>query len=226
MYGDDQAQAAQEQAALRHLRCLDVGLQGSLLRSDQASYEPRGAARVEGRARYWNDAGHDPATAVVQPVARRRARTLEPLPEMSLFRLLQDAAAGFADKPATAFFGAHMTYRELLDHVERCSAVLAGLGVGKGDRVALVHAELPAVRDRLLRLPARLGAIVVGNNPLYTKREMEHQLRDCGPTWWSCSTSCTTDFADVFATRRARSTSSSTRLNDYMPFPKKQLAPR
>ena len=48
------------------------------------------------------------------------------VPARVVFRLLQDAAAGFPESTAIAFFGKHMTYRELLDDVERFSAVLAG----------------------------------------------------------------------------------------------------
>ena len=49
-----------------------------------------------------------------------------------------DAAAGFPGSTAIAFLGKHLTYRELLDQVERFSAVLAGLGVKQGDRVGLL----------------------------------------------------------------------------------------
>ncbi|MGZ5301778.1 MAG: AMP-binding protein, partial [Actinomycetota bacterium] len=88
-------------------------------------------------------------------------RTLEPLPELSLFDMLRDAAAGFPDRPATAFFGAHLTYRELLDHVERFSAVLAGVGVKKGDRVGLL---LPNCPQYVIAWYAcqRIGAVAVG----------------------------------------------------------------
>ncbi len=55
--------------------------------------------------------------------------SLAPYPKESLFTLLRNAAAGFPDRPALAFFGAHMSYATLLSEVERFSAVLAGLGV-------------------------------------------------------------------------------------------------
>jgi long-chain acyl-CoA synthetase len=71
---------------------------------------------------------------------------------------------------------------------------------------------------------ARLGAIVVGNNPLYTKREMEHQLRDCGANVVIVLDLLYSDFADVFKQVEIEHVVVA-RLNDYMPFPKKQLAP-
>ena len=70
--------------------------------------------------------------------------SLEPYPKESVFTLLRNAVAGFPDEPALAFFGAHMSYAQLLREVERFSAVLAGLGVFKGDRVGLL---LPTVRS-------------------------------------------------------------------------------
>ena len=58
--------------------------------------------------------------------------SLAPYPKESLYALLRNAAAGFPDRPALAFFGAQMTYAKLLNEVERFSAVLAGLGVQAG----------------------------------------------------------------------------------------------
>jgi long-chain acyl-CoA synthetase len=94
--------------------------------------------------------------------------------------MLEDAARRHPDRPATAFFGKRQSYRQLLDRVERFSAVLAGLGVGAGDRVALV---LPNCPQYVIAYYAtmRIGAVVVGNNPLYTPRELAHQLSDAGP---------------------------------------------
>ena len=150
-------------------------------------------------------------------------RTLEPLPEMSLFRLLQDAAAGFADKHATAFFGTHMTYRELLDHVERFSAVLAGLGVKKGDRVGLL---LPNCPQYVITWYAcqRIGAIAVGNNPLYTQRELEHQIKDAGINVMVVLENVYENFGKVRDTSGIREVIAA-KLTDYMPFALRKLAP-
>ena len=150
-------------------------------------------------------------------------RTLEPLPELSLFRMLQDAAAGFPDRPATAFFGAHLTYRELLDHVERFSAVLAGLGVKKGDRVGLL---LPNCPQYVIAWYAcqRIGAIAVGNNPLYTQRELEHQLKDAGINVMVVLENVYENFGKVRDAAGIREVV-ATKLTDYMKFPLNLLAP-
>ena len=100
-------------------------------------------------------------------------------PEVPLTRLLDEAAASFPTTTALAFLGTRITYRELKDSVDRFATALAGLGVQKGDRVALV---LPNCPQNVIAFFAalRLGAIVVEHNPLYTEAEMAHQLADCG----------------------------------------------
>ena len=70
-------------------------------------------------------------------------RSIAPFPSESVFGLLGSAAERFPDRPAIAWFGNHLSYRELLHEVELCSAMLAGLGVRKGDRVALIMPNSP-----------------------------------------------------------------------------------
>jgi long-chain acyl-CoA synthetase len=149
--------------------------------------------------------------------------SLEPYPEASLFSLVESAAGRFPDRPAIAWFGKRLSYAGLLAEIERCSAMLARLGVGQGDRVALIVPNSPPYVIAFYACQ-RLGAIVVGNNPLYTKREMEHQLRDAEPTVVLVADLLYADFAEVFASAGIR-TVVVTRLNDYMPLVKKLLAP-
>jgi long-chain acyl-CoA synthetase len=149
--------------------------------------------------------------------------TLEPYPPVSAFGMLEGSARRHGDRPAIAWFGKKLTYRELLAETERCSAALAELGVGSGDRVALVMPNCPAYVIAYYAA-GRVGAVVVGNNPLYTKREMEHQLRDSGAKVVIVLDLLYSEFADVFKTVELEHVIVA-RLNDYMPFPKKQLAP-
>jgi long-chain acyl-CoA synthetase len=112
-------------------------------------------------------------------------RTLEPFPEKSLYSLLADAAARFPNSPALSFrvpgapAGRSLTYWQLEKQVDQFSRVLASLGVRKGDRVGLI---LPNCPQYVIGYYAalRIGAVVVGNNPLYTERELSHQLKDAG----------------------------------------------
>lgn len=149
--------------------------------------------------------------------------TLEPYPDLSVFGMLEASARAHPDAPALAWFGRKISYRELLAEVERCSAALAGLGIGKGDRVGLVMPNCPQYVIAFYAT-SRLGAIVVGNNPLYTKQEMEHQLRDSEPKVVVVLDLLHSDFATVFETVGTPNVVVA-RLNDYMSFPKKQLAP-
>lgn len=100
-------------------------------------------------------------------------------PRVPLTRLLDDAAASFPDRVALAFLGARLTYRQLKAAVDSFATALAGLGVAKGDRVAIV---LPNCPQNVITFFAtlRLGAVVVEHNPLYTETELRHQLVDCG----------------------------------------------
>ena len=70
----------------------------------------------------------------------------------------------------------------------------------------------------------RIGAVAVGNNPVYTAREMEHQLRDADTNVVLVADLMYADFADVFTAVGIEHVV-VTRLNDYMPGLKKLLAP-
>ena len=97
----------------------------------------------------------------------------------SLTEMLAASAERYGDRVALDFFGAEMTYTELLDTVTRAAESLRAAGVRAGDRVALV---LPNCPQHVVAFYAalRLGAIVVEHNPLYPAGELEHQMADCG----------------------------------------------
>jgi len=149
--------------------------------------------------------------------------TLEPYPDISVFGMLEASARQYPQTTAIAWFGRKLSYRDLLAETERCSAALAALGVAKGDRVALIMPNCPQYVIAYYAT-VRLGAIVVGNNPLYTKREMEHQLKDSGAKVVIVLDLLYSDFAEVIRGVGLEHVIVA-RLNDYMSFPKKQLAP-
>src|SRR3954470_5932567 len=64
-------------------------------------------------------------------------------PKVPLTRLLDDAASSFPTNTALAFLGSKLTYRQLKDEVDRFATALTGLGVNKGDRVAIVLPNCP-----------------------------------------------------------------------------------
>ena len=143
---------------------------------------------------------------------------------MPLTRLLDDAAAAFPTTTALAFLGSRISYRDLKDSVDRFATALTGLGVGKGDRVAVV---LPNCPQNVITTYAalRLGAVVVQHNPLYTERELEHQLKDSGAT----VVICLDKVYDTVAAVRARTDVQHvvvTSVIDYLPGIKRLIAPR
>jgi long-chain acyl-CoA synthetase len=98
----------------------------------------------------------------------------------SLKDLLADSFARFAQLPAYESMGTVMTYRELDEASRAFGAWLQKVGgLRPGDRVALM---LPNLLQYPIALAGalRAGMVVVNVNPLYTPRELEHQLKDSG----------------------------------------------
>ena len=100
-------------------------------------------------------------------------------PRQSVYQVLRLAASHYGDRPATAFMGAQLTYAELAARADRLAAALAGLGVGKGDRVGIMLPNCPQYVVGFFAV-LRLGAVVVNLNPLYTPREVEFFVSDSG----------------------------------------------
>jgi long-chain acyl-CoA synthetase len=149
--------------------------------------------------------------------------SLEPYPDLSIYGMLESSARRFPRRPAIAWFGRHLSYEWLRHEVERFSAVLDGLGVRRGDRVGLILPNSPQYVIAYYAV-ARLGAIVVGNNPLYTPREMEHQLTDAGVGTVVVLDQFFTTFTPVFRAAGVGNVIVS-KITDYMRFPLRQLAP-
>jgi long-chain acyl-CoA synthetase len=85
--------------------------------------------------------------------------------------LLREAARRHPDRTALIFFGARTSYREVDRAADRFAHVLAGMGVGKGDRVSLHLPTSPAFVIAFMGA-MRVGAIAVPMNPLYVEREL------------------------------------------------------
>ena len=97
----------------------------------------------------------------------------------SLVELLEKSCAQFADRKAFSSMGKSLTYRELDAETRAVAAWLQSRGLEKGDRVAVMMPNIlqnPVAVYGILRA----GMIVVNVNPLYTPRELEHQLKDSG----------------------------------------------
>ncbi len=100
-------------------------------------------------------------------------------PEIILSQMLEESARNYPDTPCTIFKGAKLSYREMNTITDQLAAGLAGLGLKKGDRVGIFMPNTPQfVMAYFAAL--KLGAIVVAVNPLYSAREIEHQVNDAG----------------------------------------------
>ncbi len=104
---------------------------------------------------------------------------IPPLEFTSLPDLLEKSCARFADRKAFSSMGRSMSYRELESQTRKVAAWLQGAGLQKGDRVAVM---MPNVLQNPVAVYGilRAGLVVVNVNPLYTPRELEHQLNDSG----------------------------------------------
>jgi long-chain acyl-CoA synthetase len=97
----------------------------------------------------------------------------------SLVALFEDACAKFGDQVAYISMGKEMTYRQLDAESRAFAGWLQSLGLKKGERVALMMPNLLQYPVALFGT-LRAGCVVVNCNPLYTPRELEHQLKDAG----------------------------------------------
>ncbi|MDU6411895.1 MAG: long-chain-fatty-acid--CoA ligase FadD [Yersiniaceae bacterium] len=98
----------------------------------------------------------------------------------SLIEMFENAALRYADQPAFINMGEVMTFRKLEERSRAFAAYLQHeLKLKKGDRVALMMPNLLQYPIALFGV-LRAGMVVVNVNPLYTPRELEHQLNDSG----------------------------------------------
>jgi long-chain acyl-CoA synthetase len=108
------------------------------------------------------------------------AAEINPDRYQSLVDMFEQATVRYADQPAFVNMGEVMTFRKLEERSRAFAAYLQqGLGLQKGDRVALMMPNLLQYPVALFGI-LRAGMVVVNVNPLYTPRELEHQLNDSG----------------------------------------------
>src|SRR3954469_7250985 len=97
----------------------------------------------------------------------------------SLVELFEKSIRAFGDRPAFTCMGKSITFEELDAMARHFGAWLQGQGLAKGARVAIMMPnclQYPIAMFGTLRA----GCVVVNVNPLYTPRELEHQLKDAG----------------------------------------------
>ncbi|ODV10922.1 MAG: long-chain fatty acid--CoA ligase [Rubrivivax sp. SCN 70-15] len=97
----------------------------------------------------------------------------------SLVALLEDSFRKYRDLPAYRFLGRSIGFGQIDDASRALGAYLQGLGLSRGDRVAVMLPNVPQYPVAVSAI-LRAGFVVVNVNPLYTPRELEHQLKDSG----------------------------------------------
>ena len=104
---------------------------------------------------------------------------IDPTQYASVAELIEESMRDYRDEPAFVSMGKSITYGELDTLSRKFAAWLQSKGLARGARVAIM---MPNVLQYPVALAAilRAGYVVVNVNPLYTPRELEHQLKDSG----------------------------------------------
>jgi long-chain acyl-CoA synthetase len=92
---------------------------------------------------------------------------------------MADSFAKYANRTAYSFMGQDISYAQTDVKSQALAAYFQSLGLEKGDRVAIMMPNVPQYPVAVAAI-LRAGLVVVNVNPLYTPRELEHQLKDSG----------------------------------------------
>ncbi len=104
---------------------------------------------------------------------------IDPSQYPSLVALIDDSFSKYAERTAYSFMGKDISYAETDAQARAMAAYLQSLGLARGDRVAIMMPNVPQYPATVAGI-LRAGYVVVNVNPLYTARELEHQLKDSG----------------------------------------------
>jgi long-chain acyl-CoA synthetase len=104
---------------------------------------------------------------------------VDPTVYRSLVELIDEGFATYRDKPAYVFMGKRYSFGQIDLDSRAFGAYLQSLGLKPGDRVAVMLPNVPQYPVAAMGI-LRSGFVVVNVNPLYTPRELEHQLKDSG----------------------------------------------
>lgn len=137
------------------------------------------------------------------------------IPDVTVFHFLEESARKYPDRPCTIFKGAVITYSEMDDLTDRLAAGLAAMGVKKGDPVAIFMPNTPQFIIAFYGI-LKAGGVAVPTNPLYTARELEHQMKDAGPDVMLVMSNFYRKAKEVQSNTRLRALV-VTNIKDYLP---------
>jgi long-chain acyl-CoA synthetase len=140
----------------------------------------------------------------------------------SLVELMGEAFDRYAKRPAYAFADRYFTFEDIDRHSAALGAWLQGRGLARGARVAIM---MPNVVQYPVAVAAilRAGYVVVNVNPLYTPRELEHQLKDSGAEAIVIIENCCATLQRVVANTSVRHVVVAS-VGDMLGFPKGLIA--
>ncbi|MBE2221811.1 MAG: long-chain fatty acid--CoA ligase [Anaerolineae bacterium] len=101
------------------------------------------------------------------------------LPDNTIIDMLDESAKKHPNHIALFFKGTKLTFRDYKEQTDALAAALVASGFKKGDRAVIYMANTPQFVISYFGI-MKAGGIVIATNPLYTERELEHQLADCG----------------------------------------------
>ena len=107
------------------------------------------------------------------------AHTIDVQACASLVALMEESFVKYRDRCAYRYMGRSFSFGEVDEMSRALAAYLQGAGLAKGDRVALMMPNVPQYPVAVAAV-LRAGCVVVNVNPLYTPRELEHQIKDSG----------------------------------------------
>ncbi len=146
----------------------EAGHEGENAMADEASETPERKSASAQDAKLWLKS----YPSSVPP-------EIGPLSDSSVGDLLVRAAARYAGRPAFTCMGKTLSFAEMERHSAAFGAFLQAQGLKPGTRIAMM---MPNVLQYPIAMMGalRAGLTIVNVNPLYTARELEHQLRDSG----------------------------------------------
>ncbi|MDY6935450.1 MAG: long-chain fatty acid--CoA ligase [Spirochaetota bacterium] len=141
----------------------------------------------------------------------------------TLIDYLEEMTNRHPDSTALIFQGYKLSFKEFRDMVDRLATAFADWGIKKDDKVAIL---LPNTIQCVVAYYAGLkaGAVIVMNNPLYSDRELEHQLNDSKSQILVCIDLLANRMIDLRPKTKVKQIVTCS-IGDYLPFPKDILFP-
>jgi long-chain acyl-CoA synthetase len=141
------------------------------------------------------------------------------VPDVSVPALFDQMADKYGSKTALIFYGKKINYDQLKELTDRFATALAGLGVAKGDTVALYLLNCPQFVIAYFGA-LKVGAKVTPISPVYTSKEVKHQLEDSDAETVVCQDIL---YDNVEKTGKALKNVILTNIAEYLPALKKML---